>query len=208
MSNDLDQVECLIVQLKVPSRQEIPRFSEERQMQVCYQISKLRTYRTIFLVLALSVFVRFNTEAQSLAVQGVVSTSGVPVQRASVTFINSSDTTNQVSLVTDTSGPYSTSLTTIVMAQSAPPAKFELEQNYPNPFNPTTVIHYDVPRTVHVTLAVYDILGREVGTLVNANQSAGHYNVTFNTRDLPSGVYFSTLRGGDKPIVRKMLLLK
>jgi hypothetical protein len=88
------------------------------------------------------------------------------------------------------------------------PRQFELSQNYPNPFNPSTVIRYDIPTNAIVKISIYDMLGREVATLVNGNQMAGHYNVTFNAKNLPSGVYLYSLHAGDRTFVQKMLLLK
>ncbi len=96
------------------------------------------------------------------------------------------------------------------------PTTFTLSQNYPNPFNPTTTIQYTVPSAVkghslslqQVELKVYDILGREVATLVNQRQNPGQYKVTFNAGNLASGAYFYRLRTGDFVQVKKMLLLK
>ncbi len=96
------------------------------------------------------------------------------------------------------------------------PISFKLSQNYPNPFNPTTTIQYAVPsaETGHapslrqVVLKVFDILGREVATLVNQRQNPGQYQVTFNAGNLASGTYFYRLRAGDFVQVKKMLLLK
>ena len=70
---------------------------------------------------------------------------------------------------------------------------FELKQNYPNPFNPSTVISYSVPAQSYVTLKVYDLLGREISELVNANQGAGSYNVRFDGSNLASGIYIYKL---------------
>ncbi len=96
------------------------------------------------------------------------------------------------------------------------PDKFELEQNYPNPFNPTTTIQYTVPvavKTLHATsqlvqLKIYDVLGRELVTLVNKQQSPGNYSVTFNASNLPSGIYLYELKTGNNIQVKKMMLLK
>jgi hypothetical protein len=88
------------------------------------------------------------------------------------------------------------------------PQKFALYQNYPNPFNPTTTISYDLPERAHVKLTVYNILGQEVATLVNAEQEPGRYNVNFNASDLPSGVYFYRLEAGNFIEQKKMILIK
>ena len=88
------------------------------------------------------------------------------------------------------------------------PSRFELYQNYPNPFNPSTTIRYSLPKTSFVTLKVYDILGREVGTLVNEQKPAGNYQVEFNASSFASGVYFYKIQAGSFAAVKKLLLLK
>jgi len=90
------------------------------------------------------------------------------------------------------------------------PTLFSLFQNYPNPFNPSTVISYQLPKAIHVSLKVYDELGREVETLVDEFQQAGIYDSTFRTQNLslPSGVYFYTLKAGEFIETKKMLLIK
>lgn len=85
---------------------------------------------------------------------------------------------------------------------------FDLKQNYPNPFNPSTVIKYQIPKAGIVKLKVYDILGREVSMLVNAEKSAGEYTVSFDGSRLASGVYFYTIQSGSYISTKKMLLLK
>jgi|GEM_PF-4589836 len=80
--------------------------------------------------------------------------------------------------------------------------------NYPNPFNPATIITYSLPKASFVTLKVYNILGREITTLVNENKQAGKYEVTFDASELPSGIYFYRLTAGNENLVRKMLLVK
>jgi hypothetical protein len=89
--------------------------------------------------------------------------------------------------------------------------EFHLSQNYPNPFNPTTSIQYTVSSTQYVTLKVYDVLGKEVATLVNeesATGGAGSYEVDFNGDGLTSGIYFYQLSAGDYVETKKMILLK
>ena len=91
---------------------------------------------------------------------------------------------------------------------NAIPEEFALFQNYPNPFNPTTVIRYQLPVGTMVGLRLYDVMGREVRTLVNARQEAGNHEVEFGTDGLSSGIYFYTLRAGTYNETRKMLLLR
>ena len=88
------------------------------------------------------------------------------------------------------------------------PNKFSLEQNYPNPFNPVTKIQYSIAKTSHAKLKIYDILGREMVTLVNEVKSPGVYVVDFNGSHLASGVYYYRLEAGDFVNVKKMLLIK
>jgi hypothetical protein len=88
------------------------------------------------------------------------------------------------------------------------PASFGLHQNYPNPFNPTTSIKYDVAARAHVQLVVYDMLGKQVATLVDQNQSPGTYRVTFNASRLTSGVYILSMKADDFTAVRRMVLTK
>lgn len=85
---------------------------------------------------------------------------------------------------------------------------FSLGQNYPNPFNPTTTISYSIPTEAKVILKVYDMLGREVATLVNETKKAGNYNAIFNASKLSSGVYFYRLSAGLNNAERKLLILK
>jgi len=85
---------------------------------------------------------------------------------------------------------------------------FGLKQNYPNPFNSSTVISYHLPKSEFVTLRVYDILGREVAVLVNAEKKAGTYSVPFDASHLPSGTYFYRLTAGAFTSTMKMILLR
>ena len=88
------------------------------------------------------------------------------------------------------------------------PTQFSLEQNYPNPFNPTTTITYSIVKSSNVNITVFDAIGREVATLVNQDQSAGNYSVTFDAANLSSGLYFYTLKSGNVGMTKKMMLLK
>ena len=86
--------------------------------------------------------------------------------------------------------------------------KTKLFTNYPNPFNPSTVIKYQLSDASQVSLKVYDVMGREVATLVNSYQNKGSYDVTFYAHELSSGIYFYKLNAGGKQLINKMLLMK
>ncbi len=88
------------------------------------------------------------------------------------------------------------------------PTEYALMQNYPNPFNPTTVIRYQLPTASWVRLEVFDVLGKQVASLVNSAQTAGDYSVLFNASTLSSGVYFYRLQAGSFVQTKKMLLIK
>ncbi|MCP4580026.1 MAG: T9SS type A sorting domain-containing protein [candidate division Zixibacteria bacterium] len=88
------------------------------------------------------------------------------------------------------------------------PDDFHLFPNYPNPFNQSTVIRYNLPLTLPVKISIYDLLGREVDNLVDENQVAGHYQITWNATGQPSGIYFYRIDSGDFNKTRKMFLLK
>jgi hypothetical protein len=88
------------------------------------------------------------------------------------------------------------------------PLEFALLQNHPNPFNPATEIRYQTSEVSHVTLKVYDLLGREVATLVNELQDAGDKSVQFNARNLASGMYLYTLTAGSFTATRKLVVMK
>ncbi len=88
------------------------------------------------------------------------------------------------------------------------PHVFELLQNYPNPFNPSTAISFQIPARSHVLLKVYDVLGREVATLIDEDKSTGFYSTQWNARNVSSGVYFYSIRAGNYTAVKKMIVMK
>lgn len=88
------------------------------------------------------------------------------------------------------------------------PAQFALAQNYPNPFNPSTTISYDVPQRERVVLKVYDLMGREVATLVDETKTAGRYDVSFDAGKISSGMYFYRLIAGAFNQTRRMVFVK
>ena len=100
-----------------------------------------------------------------------------------------------------------------IVLEYQPPKEFVLHQNYPNPFNPATIIQYSIADvgvgfSQRVKLTIFDILGREVATLVNEEQDPGNYEIEFNGSNLTSGVYYYTLKAGTYYNTKKMLLIK
>ena len=104
--------------------------------------------------------------------------------------------------------PLSDMITAIERIATDLPTHFNLQQNYPNPFNPSTTMSYTIPKESFVTIKVYDLIGREIKTLVSENKPAGNYSVNFNGTNLPSGIYFYTIRAGSFMQTKKMVLLK
>ncbi|MBI2417678.1 MAG: choice-of-anchor A family protein, partial [Ignavibacteriales bacterium] len=101
------------------------------------------------------------------------------------------------------------SLTSIkTFGTNTKPASFKLEQNYPNPFNPSTIIRFAVPQSGFVSVAVYNVNGELVNTLVNNEMSSGIHEVNFNAANLPSGVYICRMVSGSFSSVQKMILTK
>ena len=88
------------------------------------------------------------------------------------------------------------------------PKKFNLEQNYPNPFNPITIIRYSLPERSYVSLQIFDLLGREVTTLIQGEKSPGNYEIEFNSFGLSSGVYFYKLTTDNYLSIKKMIVIK
>ena len=105
-------------------------------------------------------------------------------------------------------GAYEYSNITAVNDNKVFPDEFYLYQNYPNPFNPSTVINYQLPVISHISLVVYDILGKKIETLINEIKQPGNYKVEFNAANLPSGIYFYYLESDNLIKTRKMILLK
>jgi hypothetical protein len=88
------------------------------------------------------------------------------------------------------------------------PLEYALYQNYPNPFNPSTTVRYDLPRATFVTLSIFDVLGRQISTIVEGEKPAGTYQVNVYVPNLPSGVYFYRIQARDYVKTKKFVLLK
>ena len=121
-------------------------------------------------------------------------------------LITAKDTLSQI---TGSAVVWITTITKIdEQAKPKLPTEFALGQNYPNPFNPETTIEFSVKEKCFVKLKIFDITGREVTTLVNADFDAGFYRITFDARNLASGVYLYQIKMKDFVDVKKMVVLE
>jgi hypothetical protein len=139
--------------------------------------------------------------------------TGLDVSKNYYWKVRSIDETGKTSYYSGTGEFKIINSTTDVQKDIAIPTQFALEQNYPNPFNPTTMINYSLPNNVFVVLKIYDMLGREIKTLVNNQMSAGKYSVAWkgdnnNGNKVTSGIYFYKISAGTFSTTRKMVVLK
>lgn len=104
--------------------------------------------------------------------------------------------------------PLSQLVTNVAIQNNQIPASFYLDQNFPNPFNPSTIITYSLPVSSDVTLKIYDLLGREITTLVNKFQTPGIHTINFNAASLSSGIYLYKLTAGKFSQTKKLILIK
>jgi len=140
---------------------------------------------------------------------GFVNGNGTTTELQAYTFVdeNISDGIYQYRLKqVDYDGSFEYS--NIIEAEIGTPYYFFLSQNNPNPFNPSTQINYSIKKAGLVQLRVYDILGKEIATLVNTNKEAGNYSIEFNANQLPSGIYIYRMQSGDFVSSKKMILIK
>ena len=103
---------------------------------------------------------------------------------------------------------YTGTATSVINEPYGIPTEFELSQNYPNPFNPSTIIEYTLPMESHVNIKVYDIIGREIATLVNEEKTPGTYSVNFNASKFASGFYLYRMQAGSFVETKKLILMK
>lgn len=108
----------------------------------------------------------------------------------------------------ENSGTFTVSTTVPVEADLAAEKSFNLSQNYPNPFNPVTTINYSVSKFGLVNISVFDLLGRNIKTLINTTQNAGDYSVSFDASNLSGGIYYYRITTSENSMTRKMVLLK
>lgn len=126
--------------------------------------------------------------------QATIATTADDIEKIHSGFWNQT-----VDIVTTVKGPPGQAL----------PSKFSLHQNYPNPFNPITTIQFDIPKQSRVSIRVYNILGKEIATLVDEEKAPGIYTIQFDGGSLPTGVYFYRLETPDGfAATRKLMLLK
>ena len=151
---------------------------------------------------------RRSEKASEWQVLGFVRGAGTTAEAQSYTFLDKSASGKvQYRLKQiDFDGQFEYS--NIIEVDAGAPKQFALEQNYPNPFNPTTLISYQLPVASEVSLKVYDVLGKEIATLVNERQEAGTYHFNFNASSLSSGVYFYRIKAGNFVSTKKMMLVK
>ncbi|MHB1686076.1 MAG: T9SS type A sorting domain-containing protein [Ignavibacteriaceae bacterium] len=116
--------------------------------------------------------------------------------------------TNKLFAFTHGRSVFETSIPTGIVENTTVPSQYQLLQNYPNPFNPSTTIKYVIPERSQVVLKVYDVVGKEVKTLVNDMQESGSHQVALNEAGLASGVYFYRITAGKFSDTKKMILLK
>jgi hypothetical protein len=99
-------------------------------------------------------------------------------------------------------------VSSVNLSDSKTPESYSLYQNYPNPFNPATTIKYSIPTESFVNIKVYNLIGQQVAELVNEQQQTGNYQVSFDANNLPSGIYFYSIKAGNFAETKKMLLVK
>ncbi len=160
-----------------------------------YQVNPFNTHAQI----------NTNTPSGNVILPGISDTNFVLTKRPITPADTFYFTTNRTYIISD------------IVNENILPEKFELFQNYPNPFNPTTTIRFSLSLgerasegRVRAFLKIYDILGREIATLVNEEMNPGTYSVIFNTQQyrMASGVYFFTLQAGEFANTKKMVLLR
>ncbi len=159
----------------------------------------------------LSITILGYVSAQTVEVNGTISTNTVVVENAFVTFIDNSDTTRQFSTLTNSSGEYSLSILTVVNQSENLPTEFVLQQNYPNPFSASTKISYGLDTPSDVVITIFDVLGRQVRDIPVGVTTGGAHHVIWDGLDnggqrAAAGVYFCRLQADGRSRVMKMIL--
>jgi len=149
-----------------------------------------------------------STDNAAFSNIGYVKGNGTTTQSHSYTFTDKTASGNEFYRLKQTDYNGAVTYSKTIEVQTATPKAFTLLQNYPNPFNPSTTIAYAIPQAGVVTLKIYDVLGREVSTLINEKKPAGNYTISCDARHLSSGIYFYKLQAGSFVQTKKMLLVK
>jgi len=171
--------------------------------------------RIILLVLAGGLVYHQQVEAQNQVPASVLGTGGAAISNSShriagtlgqplIGVLSNSSNANNVGFWY-LSGDI---ITGVEQISNTLPTEYRLEQNYPNPFNPSTTIQFALPKRSFITLKLFDMLGREVTTLVDEDMQPGVHKVVFDAGKLPSGVYFYRLQAEEFTQTRKLMLVK
>ena len=187
------------------------------QIESAFPASRIGMIKSsLIIVIIIILFLNVSTLAQNSQVRTYSFSSGFAISNSANTISISSvgeyfvgRSSNGSNIIT--SGflaSTSSVITDVVGEKDVVPNVFDLHQNYPNPFNQSTVISYQLPVGSNVSLKIYDILGKEVGTLVNENKEAGYYETKFDGSELASGMYIYRLTAGSYISTKKMLMIK
>lgn len=168
------------------------------------------------LILSMSIAAcSFNLSAQIKIKQSVISNSATVVsngkQKLAGTLGQTITGKSNNSTYSSSAGfwyQHINSLTRVKEIEAAIPKKFQLYQNFPNPFNPSTTIQFALPKKAKVLMTLYDILGREVTTLINEEREAGIHQVIFQANELSSGIYFYRIQADQFHQTKKLILMK
>ena len=170
----------------------------------------------VLLVLVFSLITQQKTAAQAKVSQSVFGNGGASTSNGSnrivgtvgQTVIGPSSNASNIS----NAGFWYQFVDLITSVEQIPndglPKEFRLQQNYPNPFNPTTTIQFAVPKTSNVTIKIYDVIGRQVATLIDDEYQPGQYKVVFEAGQLATGMYIYRIQAGDFLETKKLMLLK
>ncbi|MHB8579960.1 MAG: T9SS type A sorting domain-containing protein [Ignavibacteriaceae bacterium] len=181
-------------------------------IQINLEEKKIQVILIVLVVCLFQIIPSAKTYAQSYVIKGNVSISTTPVQNASVTFVDNSDTSKKFVALTDTSGNYQIDIVTLIKSgKNNLPTKFELEQNYPNPFSTSTEIPYQLKSQSAVQVTIYDILGRVVRKFSVGDQAVGLHSIVWDSRNnygalVATGIYFCRLQANGESQVKKMVL--
>lgn len=191
-------------------RFELPPVAPEARFDVRYASNRIMVIHPPRPLQAIDYLIRINSDAPSMKVSWNI----VHEPYVKYTLVKTDDESGKLTAAPMT-GEGSSNVSAhefanlrIRVEQTQVPKEFALLQNYPNPFNPTTRIRYELPSTERVELIVYDLLGRDVVTLIDGMQEPGYYEIPFSAERLSSGVYFYRLSAGKFHQAQKMVVVK